>query len=73
MSIRFFRKPARAVLVLVAVLALVGSACGDDDDARAPGRRGAPGERCFTLPTGESPEPDDATEAPSEPEAPGEE
>ena len=69
MSIRFFRKPARAVLVLVAVLALVGSACGDDDDA-AP-QDDAASQEAVDAPTGESPEPDDATEAPSEPEAPG--
>ena len=64
MSIRFFRKPARTALALFAVLALVGSACGDDDDA-------APQEAAVS-PAEESPEPADATETPSEPGSPGE-
>ena len=36
MSARFFQKPLRAVVVSAAVLALVASACGDDDEADAP-------------------------------------
>ena len=64
MSIRFLQKPARAALVLVAVLALVGSACGGDDDA-------APQETAVS-PAEESPEPADATETPSEPGSSGE-
>ena len=36
MSARFFQKPLRAVVVSAAVLALVASACGGDDEADAP-------------------------------------
>ena len=36
MSARLFQKPLRAVVVSAAVLALVASACGDDDEADAP-------------------------------------
>ena len=44
MSTRFFRKPARAAFALLAVLALVAAACGDDDDDAAPAEDAAPAD-----------------------------